>query len=168
MSLEELPIYSLNVAHLVESVGKFVKCKELVVLGGMGWHKRTNNYTHSYVHGLIFLCLPTYNVHRHTRLTTKYYSNFGVQNTRTTLWCKGDSTLGVVFTVYSYCPTGPSCWTVWTGFGWILVVVLFEFVSRTHNMMLWTGKDVWSFALINGLLLECATWISNKELLSTG
>lgn len=58
MSLEELSIYGLNVAHLVESMGKFVKCKELV-LGGMGWHKGTNNYTHSYAHSLNFLCLPT-------------------------------------------------------------------------------------------------------------
>lgn len=40
MSLEELSICSLNVVHLMESMEKFVKWKELV-LGVMDWHKGT-------------------------------------------------------------------------------------------------------------------------------
>lgn len=55
MSLEELFIYGLNVIYLVEFMGKFVKCKELV-LGGMGWYKGINNYIYSYVYSFNFLC----------------------------------------------------------------------------------------------------------------
>lgn len=124
----------------------------------MGWLKAVNNYIHSSICGLIFLCLPTHNIYKYT------WSNH-----ETLEWPWGQDTEG--FSYGSHClfilHTGHVWWNLWIGFGWILVVILLEFDSRIHHIV-WCYEQVKMFEVLlleYALLLQYVTSISNKELL---